>query len=372
MAARRGERELRRERVPGLYSGDTALVLLSAPGPLPACHRPRGHHERARGSLEGHARARRDRHGGARVGLVRGGRGERGHQSQAHRIPGAILTAGLLAKAGVPCCAPRRRPQDVHLIVTGSASPPRPGCCLLRLPARVQPGVRCHLRDGESLGGLHDEDGCEEGGGQVRHARWHAGQALADLAVEERRVVRLEGQLVHEEDVQDDAEAPRVRLAPVVARRAVKVEHLRCHVMRAAALGAQELARGHERAQAEVSHLDHEVDGLARGARPCRGSRSRRRVLGHLGLGVLGPNFDENVLRLEVAVRHAQRVAEGDGAHDLGEDGLALRLAQALPRVEQREEVAAAHELHDHEYLGGRVVYLEQRDHVGVTEALED
>ena len=74
-------------------------------------------------------------------------------------------------------------------------------------------------------------------------------------------------------------------------------------------------ARLRERGEAEVGHLDD--DGR-----------------------VLDP-LDEDVLRLKIAVRHAQAVAEGDAAHDLAEDVAHLLLAEARLRVEHVEQVAA-------------------------------
>ena len=78
---------------------------------------------------------------------------------------------------------------------------------------------------------------------QLRHVRGQRGEALPDLLVQQRGRVRLEGEPVAEQHVQDDAEGPDVRLSAVVARGAIEVEDLGSHVVRRAARGREQLPR---------------------------------------------------------------------------------------------------------------------------------
>mmetsp|Transcript_13699 Transcript_13699/g.41704 ORF Transcript_13699/g.41704 Transcript_13699/m.41704 type:complete len:116 (+) Transcript_13699:1262-1609(+) len=81
--------------------------------------------------------------------------------------------------------------------------------------------------------------------------------------------------------------------------------------MRRAARGGKQLARLHKCREPKVGHLD--LVALGRIAQP--------------------PN-DENVLRLEVAVRHTERVAESDTAADLPKD-----VAYLEPSANRRKEL---------------------------------
>ena len=130
-------------------------------------------------------------------------------------------------------------------------------------------------------------------------------------------LVGVEGERGAEQRVEDDAAAPHVAPARVVAvgRRAVGHE-LGRGVERAAAEGAAQVAgRGLQHAQAEVGDLDGGRLGLLAG--------------------------EHQVLQLEVAVADAQLVAEVDPVHQPAEERARQVVRQPARRVDELEQVAA-------------------------------
>mmetsp|Transcript_33881 Transcript_33881/g.112083 ORF Transcript_33881/g.112083 Transcript_33881/m.112083 type:complete len:428 (+) Transcript_33881:132-1415(+) len=216
---------------------------------------------------------------------------------------------------------------------------------LWRLDVEREPLGAHHLLERPPPLGRHLEHPAEQLRRQLRHVRGQRGEALPDLLVQQRGRVRLEGEPVAEQHVQDDAEGPDVRLSAVVARGAVEVEDLGRDVVRRAARGGEQLPRLHDGREPKVCDAD---------------------------LKVVSDPLEKDVLRLEVAVRDAERVAKGDAAADLREDGAHLLLAEARLRVEHLEQVASVHVLHHHQDLGGRVQHLVKPDDVRVVEQLEE
>lgn len=128
----------------------------------------------------------------------------------------------------------------------------------------------------------------------------------------------MEGQEAGEEDIEDDAAGPEVCLGAVVPASA---ENLRGHVRWSSALGVEKsvvVALFWECGEAEVGDLEVAIV------------------------------IEEEVLRLEVAVGDAAAVAELDGAYELAEVAAGLVLGER-PMEDAREELAAAHVLHDEE-----------------------
>jgi len=150
----------------------------------------------------------------------------------------------------------------------------------------------------------------------------------------------VEGEVSGEEDEEDDAAGPRVGLGPVVGLAA---EHLGRRVCRGAA-GRVEAAvvaeRVRERGEAEVGDLEVAVA------------------------------VEEDVLRLDVAVRDAARVAVGERGDELHEDAARGVLGEAAPRErgEPGQQVPARRELHDEVDLGARGEHLVEAEHVGVAQ----
>mmetsp|Transcript_4142 Transcript_4142/g.12072 ORF Transcript_4142/g.12072 Transcript_4142/m.12072 type:complete len:468 (-) Transcript_4142:56-1459(-) len=190
------------------------------------------------------------------------------------------------------------------------------------------PGQRRPLR--RLLHHLLDEGRDERARGGPASVRVHLEQVVDELArlggraavpgpgvargaeVVHRGLLRraLEGRLPREHDEGDDADAPHVALLAVLPH-----EHLRRHGVDRPDLLVHALALHEPAAHAEVDELH---------------------------LRVAFDRVEEDVLRLDVAVHDAARVAVDDGVEDLVDDARGLLLAELAP-----VEVPAPAELHD-------------------------
>jgi hypothetical protein len=208
---------------------------------------------------------------------------------------------------------------------------------LLAEPRRLD-----ELGDGDAGVGVGVEQPGDEPARVSGEPRRAAVVPAAHLLKHGRDVVVGERERAGEEDVEDDAAGPDVRLGAVVA---LVPEHLGRGVPRRAAERVEEAVRARvvgERAEPEVHHLE-----VAR-------------------------VVDEQVLRLEVAVEHAPRVAEVDGGDELPEVAARDVLLHAPRAHDPREELPAADQLQREVDLGARGHHLVELDDVGVGDALHD
>ena len=187
----------------------------------------------------------------------------------------------------------------------------------------------------------------EEGGDQVDgrtgervvHLGWQLVVRPSDLAVE----LLICGAAIREAAAKDgkeeDSEGPDVSWRSAVFRF---VDDLGCHVGRRAAEYFDLLLVGDARAEAEIDDLDIVVV------------------------------VEEQVLKLDIAMRDAPVMAVADALNDLLEDALGLLLFKSAVRLglEVAVQAATTHELHDQDHVLGGVDHLVQANDVLVTHFL--
>ncbi|PLN78809.1 hypothetical protein BDW42DRAFT_174170 [Aspergillus taichungensis] len=158
----------------------------------------------------------------------------------------------------------------------------------------------------------------DQGGGAGRDVGRHVEVAGGDLLEEGGDVVVIEGQTADQQHVEDDTATPDVDLGPGVE---LAGDDLGGGVVGAAAAGLEEVAVGHDVAEAEIGDLD-------------------------VFLAV-----DEEVLGLEVAVDDLVAMAVLHGADDLLEELAGLGVVAAAPLDEVVEQLALG-VLEDHDDVG--------------------
>ena len=206
----------------------------------------------------------------------------------------------------------------------------------LRLDVRLEDlpdaGERHALRDG---GDHPAEDLADVRRELLRDVKLHARDAVEDVLL--RRPV--ERHVADEHDVEEDAEAPDVRLAPVV--RGLEEDLRRDVVRRAAAL------------------LEQHPAGV------CRHSKVTQ-------LGAREVRSEEDVLELDVAVADAPLVHVLERVLELHEVVDRLALCQAALALDERVELAAREDLLDDKKVALRLVRRVELDDVRVVEDFED
>mmetsp|Transcript_21584 Transcript_21584/g.65944 ORF Transcript_21584/g.65944 Transcript_21584/m.65944 type:complete len:442 (-) Transcript_21584:435-1760(-) len=174
-----------------------------------------------------------------------------------------------------------------------------------------------------------------------------------DLAARHDGLIGVERGVPYEALIHDDAEAPPV--AAVVV--ALLAEHLRRDVVRRAYRAIHEVPLAVRLAPGARRLHDHLRLALSLGrGRRRLGAEVQAARLGHVHLlaeaqvGELEVPVpvQKHVIWLEVAVDILQRVHGGDGEAHLGHVHARLVLGEGVLAHEQRHEVAAREELHDH------------------------